>query len=253
MAIEGKYIYGIIETAQDHRFGEIGLLGEEVFTMGIDRLAMVISHYSTDEEGQVKSSRKNLLAHQRVLERVMEEHVILPMKFGTIAQSMGEIHNILIRHEQNILRNLRNLDNKVELGVKAFWKDMPSIYNEVLERNEAIQSKKIEIAGKENTNDLIEIGQMVEQALLDKKEEEAEQILEELKPLAMDSTQGKLMGEAMFLNASFLVSKGQEVVFDNQMEELGEKLGDRVKLKYVGPLAPYNFVDLDISQESWEA
>lgn len=253
MELEGKYIYGIIETTQDHRFGPIGLQGEEVLTIGMDDLAMVVSHYSSDEDGQVTSSRKNLITHQKVLERLMEEHTVLPMKFGTIAEGVGEINNLLMRHEKGFKMNLQKLDNKVELGVKAFWKDMPSIYNAVLEGNAEIQNKKIEIAGKETTNDLIEIGQMVEKALLDKKEEEAGKILELLKPLAMEFVEGKLVGEQMFLNASFLVSKGQEIAFDNQMAELGEQLGEDIKIKYVGPLAPYNFVDLGITQESWEA
>ena len=56
----------------------------------------------------------------------------------------------------------------------------------------------------------------------------------------------------MFINASFLVSKGREKEFDNIMEELSETYNNRMKFLYVGPLPPYNFVNITIYQEEWE-
>ena len=40
--------------------------------------------------------------------------------------------------------------------------------------------------------------------------------------------------------------KEREAEFDRAVSELGEKYGDRVKFIYVGPLPPYDFVDMAI-------
>jgi hypothetical protein len=48
----------------------------------------------------------------------------------------------------------------------------------------------------------------------------------------------------MFLNAAFLVDKGREKEFDNRVDELERSYGDRVKFKYVGPVPPFNFVNI---------
>jgi len=252
MSISGKYVYCIIKASQDFRFGPIGLQGEEVLTIGIDDMAMVVSHYESDEVGQIRSSRKNLLTHQKVLEKIMEEHTVLPVKFGTMAAHEGEIHNLLLRHYKGFEHNLQKFDNKVELGLKVFWKDMKGIYDEVLQENEPIQKLKIQLSNQENTNGLIEIGQMVEAAVAEKKENEGQFFLDELTPIAIEHTTANLLGDQMCLNASFLVSKGREKEFDNTVEELAEKMEERYTFKYVGPLAPYNFVELGIYPEEWE-
>jgi hypothetical protein len=33
---------------------------------------------------------------------------------------------------------------------------------------------------------------------------------------------------------------------------LAEQFGDRVQLRYVGPLPPYNFVDVNVEAAEWE-
>lgn len=253
MSVSGKYIYCVIKTSQDQRFGAIGLQDEEVLTIGIDDLAMVVSHYEATDEMRVRSSRKNLLAHQRVLEAVMEQYTVLPMKFGTMAANEGEIHSLLLRHGKGFRHNIEYLDNKVELGVKASWENMKAIYDEIIEENTSIRDLKLQIAGQEQTASLIQIGQMVEQALTDKKAWEASEIMEHLKRVAVEWREGKPIGDEMFMNVSFLVSKGREKEFDNTLEEIAQKLDGRVKFKYVGPLAPYNFVELGIYPEEWEA
>ena len=252
MAISGKYIYGIIKTQQDERFGPIGLQGEEVLTVGMGDLAMLVSTYESETEKKVRSSRKNLIAHQKVLEAIMEHHTVLPVKFGTLAAHEGEVRNLLMKHEVGFLKNLQMLDNRIELSVKVFWQDMRSIYDEILAENEAIKSLKINMGTHANTNDLIQVGKMVESALEMKKEEEATAIFQELASVSVQSKSHKLSGDQMIMNAAFLISKGREKEFDNLLNDLAAPLSDRLKFKYVGPLAPYSFVDLNIYPETWE-
>ncbi|MFZ2602510.1 MAG: GvpL/GvpF family gas vesicle protein, partial [Candidatus Omnitrophota bacterium] len=150
---------------------------------------------------------------------------------------------------------LRDLDHKVELGVKGVWKDMEIIFKEIAEENKEVRMAKEEIqnvGNKKNIQAKIEVGKLVEEALAEKKEKEAERIVDTLRRIAFDYKLNKAVGDEMFMNAAFLVDKGREKEFDNIMDDLSEKYKERVKFMYVGPLPAFNFVNIVIYPEEWE-
>ncbi|MBI5400402.1 GvpL/GvpF family gas vesicle protein [Candidatus Saganbacteria bacterium] len=255
MEKEGKYIYCVIGTKGERNFGAIGLgeSGAEVLTIGYDDLSMVVSNHPLNK---VTISRANMLAHEKVIEKVMEEYdAVLPVRFGTIAASVEEIRNLLDRRRREFTDVLRAMNHKVELGVKGLWMDRPAIFQEITEENKNIKKLKAELQAQKGKKDIqaaMSVGKMVAEELEAKREKEAQAVVDELKGTAVDYKLNKTIGDEMFINAVFLVDKGREKEFDNIMEELGNKHKSRVRFMYAGPLPPYNFVNLAIYPESWE-
>jgi hypothetical protein len=255
MQKEGKYIYCVIETKHERNFGPIGIggRGDEVLTIGYDDLSMVISNHPL---ARVTVNRENMLAHQKVIEQVMTEFdSVLPVQFGTVACSADEIRDLLDRRYREFKSALTDMDHKVELGVKGIWKNMDVIFNEIVEDNREIKSLKEKITSDTNGNNnqvKIEAGKMVEQALLKKKEQEAERIMDALRRTAFEHKLNKTIGDEMFINAAFLASKGREKEFDNIMDDLSDEYQDRMKFMYAGPLPVFNFVNIVIYPEEWE-
>jgi len=253
MSKEGKYIYCIISTKQDRNFGAIGIDGEEVLTVGYNDLSMVVSNHPPTK---IIVNRDNLLAHEKVIEEVMKEfNGVLPVRFGTIASSADEIRNLLDRRYREFKHALRDMDHKVELGVKGIWKDMDAIFKEIVSENKKIREAKEYIQsdkGKKNIQAKMEVGKMVEKALAKKKEKEAESIAGILRRAAYEYKLNKTVGDKIFMNAAFLVDKGREKEFDNIMDDLSEEYTDRMKFMYAGPLPVFNFVDIVIYPEEWE-
>lgn len=255
MEKEGKYIYCVTETKQERNFGPIGIgsRGDEVLTIGYDDLSMVVSNHPM---ARIPTNRDNMLVHQKVIEEVMNEfNSVLPVRFGTIASSADEIRNLLDRRYREFKSTLRDMDHKVELGVKGIWKNMDVIFSEIVENNREIKSLKEKIASDTNRNNVqmkIEVGKMVEQALQKKKEQEAEKIGDALRRTAFDHKLNKTIGDEMFINAAFLVDKGREKEFDNIMNDLSDDYENRIKFMYAGPLPVFNFVNIVIYPEKWE-
>jgi len=255
MEKEGKYIYCIIETKQERNFGPIGIgqRNDEVLTIGYDDLSMVVSNYPA---AKLATSRENMLAHQKVIEGVMNEFdSVLPVRFGTIASSADEIRNLLDRRYREFKSALTDMDHKVELGVKGIWKNMDVIFNEIVENNREIKTLKEKIASDtsgNNTQMKIEAGKMVEQALQKRKEQDAEKIVDALRRTAFDHKINKAIGDEMFINAAFLVSKGREKEFDDIVDDLSDRHQSRMKFMYAGPLPVFNFVNIVIYPEEWE-
>ena len=252
---EGKYIYCIIQAKQERNFGPtgIGSRGDEVLAIGYDDLSMVVSNHPITK---LVVSRENMLAHEKVIERVMEEFdSVLPVRFGTIATNADEIRNLLDRRYREFKNLLKQMDHKIELGVKGVWRNMELIFGEIVEENKELKKLKEKIKqdkGKKNIQIKIEIGRMVEQALVNKKEKEAGKVTKALEDTTVDCKLNKTIGDDMFMNASFLVDKGREKEFDNIMDDLSDKHKDRMKFMYAGPLPVFNFVNIVIYPEEWE-
>lgn len=255
MEKEGKYIYCIIKTKQERNFGPIGIggRGDEVLTISYDDLSMVVSNHPM---AKFVVDRENMLAHEKVIEEVMKEFdSVLPVRFGTIASNADEIRNLLDRRYREFKNLLRDMDHKVELGVKGIWKSMDVIFKEIVEENKEIEKAKEKIqniAGKKNIQAKMEVGKMVEEALQKKKEQEADKIVDTLRRTAFEYKLNKTIGDEMFMNGAFLVDKGREKEFDNIMDDLSDEYKDRIKFMYAGPLPVFNFVNIIIYPEEWE-
>jgi len=254
MEKEGKYIYCITETKQERNFGPIGIgtRADEVLTIGYDDLSMVVSNHPITK---ITANRENMLAHQKVIEQVCREFdSVLPVRLGTIASGADEVRNLLDRRYREFKNTLKNMDHKMELGVKGLWKNMDMIFNEIVEENETIKKlkKTIEKNGNQNIQAKIDIGRLIKQELDKKSQRQAEEIVHRLRITSCDYKLNKTYGDMNFMNAAFLVDKGREKEFDNIMDDLSDEYEDRIRFKYAGPLPVFNFVNIVIYPEEWE-
>ena len=248
MAEEGKYIYGIIDTNGVRNFGAIGIggRGDVVSNISYQDISAVISNYPMEK---YELSKENLLAHEEVVERVMSDYTVLPMRAFTIAANAEEVRDFLRKHYRELTGLLKDMDNKVELGLTAYWKDMTSIFQEIVNENRKIRTLREKIAGiaeRQGFKEKINLGEMVASALKYKKEIEGEEILRSLKKSAIDFRMNDVRGDEMIINAAFLIDRGWENEFDSKVRELNSKYAQRIRFKYVGPMPPYNFVNLRI-------
>jgi hypothetical protein len=146
------------------------------------------------------------------------------------------------------------MDHKIELGVKGIWKNMDTVFSEIVKENEAIKNLKEALTGR-NGNDLqakMGLGRMVKKALDEKKGKQAEEIIDRLRRTSCQHRLNDTIGDEMFINAAFLVDKGREKEFDNIMDDLSDEYKDRIKFMYAGPLPVFNFVNIVIYSEEWE-
>jgi hypothetical protein len=256
MQRDGKYIYCIIASDYDVNLGPIGIggRGDLVSTIGFDELCMVVSDHPLS---RFVVNPENMLAHQKVIEAVMKEfRSILPIRFGTIAATPDEIRNLLNRRYSEFMELLKQFENKVEFNIRGTWKNMGMIYKEIDKEHVELQKIRAEIEElhDEKTRNLkiTEAGNLVSNALINKKFEETEVITDAFRKSVFEIKHNKTSGDAMFMNTAFLVNSGREVELDHIMTDLGAKYEDRSDFVYTTPLPIFNFIDLKIFPEKWE-
>jgi hypothetical protein len=254
MAKMGKYLYCIIPCSENRTFdvNVIGNGGGVVHTVPHNGLATVVSESPVT---QYESTRQNMVAHEKVLETVMKEFTLLPVRFGTVADSTSTVQDIqkLLRSRfEEFEKLLRDMEGKVELGLKAFWRDEKTIFEEIVAENTDIRRLRDSLSGKppEATHfDRIRLGEMVKEALNRKRLKEAAKILLSLRQLAHRVRENETMGDRMVVNAAFLVDMSKEPEFDQAVNEMEERFGKRTGFKYIGPVPPYNFVNIVVNWE----
>jgi hypothetical protein len=246
MSLERKYIYGIIEEAKPMRFSFLGVGDAEVYTINHRELAAVVSDTALEE---IDPTRKDVRAHTVVQDELLKNCSLLPMGFGMIAGSKDDVLKLLEKNYQGLSRELVRLAGKVEVELKVYW-DQEAMIKELQGRSEELTRLKAKINGASSPIEaqrlLVEAGKLVERIALDWKARYADRVYGVLKGLSIDARLNNPLGVKNILNASFLIERARESYFQKEVFKLDSQYQGKVNFKYVGPLAPYNFVNVKL-------
>ena len=258
-----RYIYCVIDSDAPGSFGPMGIDGQsEVFAVPHNGIAAVVS--ATAHE-KLEISRGNALAHQQVMEAVMQRgHTVLPVRFNTIAEDKGAIKaqqrlidHVLVARKDEILGLLTTMRPLVEVGVKGLWKNMEAVFRDIVESSPDIQSLRKKLlasigpgtAGRRpvNMTGQIKLGERVKQALEARKRSTEAALMGRLTSLVKDFRKNKTFGDPMFANLSLLVEKSRQESVVAALSAFESEQVAETKLRCVGPLPPCNFLELVIT------
>src|SRR5437870_12367964 len=116
----GKYVYCIIESSEQLRFGPLGIGADpaDVHTINYRDIAAVVSDTPIEVHDP---TRENVLAHERVNETVMRKHTVIPMSFGTVFKTGDDIVELLRSAYDAFHDVLDKMQDKLEFGLKVLW------------------------------------------------------------------------------------------------------------------------------------
>jgi hypothetical protein len=246
MSLERKYIYGIIQEPGAIKFGFSGVGDAEVYTINHRELAAVVSDTALEE---IDPTRKDVRAHTVVQDELLKNCILLPMGFGMIADSKDDVLKLLEKNYHRLTRELVRLAGKVEVELKVFW-EQEAMIKELQGGSGELTRLKAKIndvpSPIEAQRLLVEAGKLVERIALDWKAKYADRVYTVLKGFSTDARLNNPLGVKNILNASFLIEKGREGDFQKEVYKLDSQYQGKVNFKYVGPLAPYNFVNVKL-------
>jgi hypothetical protein len=245
---EGRYIYGIIAEPRKKHFRLHGVSGDGIGTINYKGLAAVVSptpvtSYDRFDQSLLASS---LRTHQLVLESLMKSYSIIPMGFGIIARSEDDVKKLLKTAYVEFKDTIREIANKIELNVQVICCEA-MILSEVVKNNETVKRLKRELTSVSPGQAVemkMELGKAVALAFDELRGVYSKRILNALKEVAVNSSPGKLMNPQMIVNESFLVARDRETEFDEKVNSFAEEYKDTLEFKYIGPMPPYSFVNL---------
>ena len=95
----------------------------------------------------------------------------------------------------------------------------------------------------------MQLGRMIDKAMVERSALYVRAIYDSLRSVCVASRDNKPIGDKMIMNAAFLIDREKETDFDEAVNKIARKFGDRLNFKYTGPWPPYNFVNIRLKLE----
>jgi hypothetical protein len=236
------YVYGLM-TAGTELPEDLKGLGPtgRVTTIQHGKLAAIVGDVPVDRP---LGTREDLIAHEAVLDTLAAKTAVLPMRFPAVVEENGVVDELLAPNQDYFVELLGSLQGRKQFTLKGRYVE-DAVLREVLERDEEIRSlqKRVqELPEDAAYYDRVRLGEMIVSALGALRDVDAAALLEPLQPLAVDTVTRQPTNPEDVLNAAFLLSDKRIDEFEESVEELGRAHAGRIRLRLLGPLAPYDFV-----------
>jgi hypothetical protein len=244
------YVYGVVRA--DTRLPEdlTGIAGGGVSLVRHGDLAAAVSEISPM---RALGTRDDLLAHEAVVEALANETTTLPLRFGAVVTTADALaEEMLGPHADWFLDVLDDLNDAREFAVSGVYVE-DVVLREVLQEDpEAarLRERVRELPEDAAYYDRIRLGELIVKALEDKRQADTDELITALEPYATAVAQREPAGEDAAADAAFLVTHRRLPEFEQAVDRLGERWSGRVRLRMVGPLAPYDFVPTPPGEEA---
>lgn len=232
------FAYGIVK-AQPFELAWLNL-GEDSAPLCLiveGELAMLCAEMQEDSAG----TRESMRNYTEVLCQIIKHTTIIPLRFGTMFDQEEQIKKILRHQAKDYFKLLTQLDNKIEVELKVWWKQ--ESFREVMMKDKRLSRwKKTLESGVGQGYDVVEFGRAVQEvAGLQRKAVEKE-FIALLSPLAVKWVVKEPVDEYQAFDGVFLVDRRKEEEFDAAVGILYDRNPHKYVFKYTGPWAPHHFV-----------
>jgi len=259
---KGRYVYGIAASRETVRLGEIGIEGNEVYTIPYQDLCAIVHNcptqpYESKDEEIVKSWAR---VHQSVLDEAKERFsTTIPLGFDTILQSKDDatppdqVVRDWLKEDYDRLRTLmEKIEGKDEYGVQVSYE--PGVMGkQISEQSEEVKKIKEEMATK-SPGMAYMYRQKLEKAAKAEMEKLADEwfkdfysnIKKHTEDIVVEKTKKLEKDKVMLLNLSCLVSKEKVETLGEELEKIDNMEGFSVR--FTGPWPPYSFAAKPVAE-----
>jgi hypothetical protein len=222
------YLYAITDRPETPLPAGPGLEDAALRNLAYRGIVAVVSPLTTAE---VPLTEDNLWQHEAIVEVLMADRAVLPVRFGTVLSNKAAVQNVLAAHYADFVASLDRVRGRVELGLRVLW-------------NSEIQNPKSKIQNP-NSGRAYLMARLEEERQARAWRQRAEALAEELHAslaqLAAESTQQVLVTPRLLLTAAYLVERDRVTVFQREVEALSTAY-PALRFLCTGPWPPYNFV-----------
>ena len=240
------FVYGVVRRdGSDRRVVDelTGVEGAPVQLVEAGELAAAVTLVAADRP---PGRRADLLAYQSVLDALAEAGAVVPLRFGSVLPDADAVRGDLLAPDQERLGAIldrvgrcRQFNLRATHVEEAVLADLVTTDPEV----RALRERTRDLPEEASYADRVRLGELVVQALEDRSAHDGVELLNAVVPLTVDHVVRTPPSASQVLDVALLVdpSRGRELV--DRLEGLAEAVHERIRLRLVGPLAPYDFVE----------
>jgi hypothetical protein len=240
----GLFIYGIVPSDVEPTADAPGV-GDPAGEVGVVRhgeLAALVSEVGLEEP---LGRPADLTAYQQLLDGTAEVAPVLPVRFGTVVTGEDAVIDLLSAHQERFAAALDELEGHRQYTVHGRFDEQEFIRG-FLAGNESAAALAREVRGRpeaESREHRIRLGEMISQAVELSREAENKALIDTAGRHAAAEAPRPPSHELDAVNVAFLIDADDEEEFVRAVEDFAEQRRDLIRMRLIGPLAPYDFVD----------
>lgn len=243
MASDPRYVYGVVPaTVPPEQLAAGGGGGPTMLPhRGIAALV--------GEVPQRRRMRDHLLSHASLLDRLAAIGPVLPVRFGTVLASPEAVATEFLAPQHDaFLRALEALADRAQFTVRASYQQT-TILREVVAEDPRISrlreqgSQQPESPAGQTAR--LRMGELVAGAVAAKREADTGTLVAAVRPGAVATVvrMSRSVDADRVADVACLVPRSERDTFVAAVEALGARWDGRVRLRLLGPMAPYDFAE----------
>ncbi|WP_308818520.1 GvpL/GvpF family gas vesicle protein [Pseudonocardia alni] len=237
------YVYAVVAADIDLPEGLTPVGGgEEVAVIDHGRLAAVVSDVPRDAP---LGSREDLLAHERTVNTLAGSTTVLPMRFGGVVDDdRAVVDELLAAHQEYFAWALEQLDGCRQFVLAGRY-DSDRLVAGIVEADPEIQQLGEAVRGKDpdaTYYERIRLGEAIAGHVERIRSDDADLAVERLGPFAVATSVKEPASEDGAVELALLVHRDRVGDFEQAVDALGDEWDERVRLRLIGPVAPYDFL-----------
>jgi hypothetical protein len=207
-----------------------------------DSVGAVVSEMSAERP---PGRRADLLAYHRVVDELAARTTMAPVRFGTLmADELTVVEDLLVPGSEWFTQLLEDLSGRVQLNLRATYVESAVLAEVVHDDPEIAELHRLtrDLPPEAAFGERVRLGELVARALEAKREEDARILMSVVAPHVVAERERSGGGVDHLLDVALLVDLAQQPALEDALEELAEVVHERIRLRLVGPVAPYDFV-----------
>ncbi len=236
----GYYFYGVVAAGTDVA-GLRGLDHVDVEAVEHAGLAAVVSPMVLERPA---GRSVELVAHARVVDGLAATTAVVPAQFGWVLDhDLGAVTRVLEEGAERFHTLLERFAGHVQLNLRASYESQ-QVLAELVRQDPGVAELRAHVAGLPPGSahpDLVRLGEAVARGLVRKRVEDADAVLDVVLPQVTTHVV-RPEGEYDVLDVALLVERERVPALEADLEALAEAVHERMRLRLVGPVAPYDFV-----------
>ncbi|MFG2163537.1 GvpL/GvpF family gas vesicle protein [Micromonospora chersina] len=239
----GLFIYGIVpsDVEPTPEAEGVGSPPGEVTAVRHGELAALVSEVGLEEP---LGRPADLTAYERLLDGTAVVAPVLPVRFGTVVTGADAIEDLLAAHHDRFVAALDEFEDRLQYTVHGRF-DEQAFIGGFLAENASAAALADEVRGRpeiESREQRIRLGEMISQAVELRREAENRDLIDAVGGYAEADAALPPSHELDAVRVSFLVAGDEEDEFVQAVEDFAEQRRDLIRMRLIGPLAPYDFV-----------
>jgi len=238
------YVYGVVPKSSARTISAPGVQGAAVQAVEHDDLAALTSALQT-----TTLDARDLRAHWRVLDEAFEQGVVLPVRFGTVVDGEDAVRRELLDPNADRFSDLmQQMSGMVQLNVKGRY-DEEVLLKAIVAASPKVAQLRERVRNQGTaapTPDQLALGRVVEHEIARVRDADRVTVRQTLEPYAVAVREEDVAHPSAF-SAAFLVNRDAMDDFGRAVSGLREHFGERIELRFTGPLPPFSFADADMA------